>query len=38
MDLARSTSHVALLELVLNCLNSISEGVEAFKEDEKREK
>jgi hypothetical protein len=38
MDFVLSTSHLALLELVLNCLNSVSEGIEAFKEVEKREK
>jgi hypothetical protein len=38
MDLACSTSHVALLELVLNWLNSVPEGAGAFKEDEKRGK
>ena len=37
MDFGRSTSQLALLELVLSCLTSVFGGTEAFKEEEGKE-
>jgi hypothetical protein len=37
-DFARSTSQLVLLELVLNCLNSVYGGSGALQEEEEREK
>jgi len=34
MGFGRSTSQLALLELVLSCLNSVFGGIQAFKEEE----
>ena len=34
MDLGPSISQLALLELLLNCLNSVSGCIEAFKDEE----